>query len=81
MYSLANLSCVPEELPTTKCAIKTDRNSLSCAGRKKMLSMNPKAHLHPQPNQSGKPLPQIREAKIAERRRGGDRLFPESQQL
>lgn len=59
VYSLANLSCVPEKLPTTKCAIKTDGDSHSCAGSK-MLSMNPKAQLYPEPNQTGKPLPQSR---------------------
>lgn len=57
VYSLAILSCTPEELPTTKCAIKTDMNWLIYAVRK-MLSVNPNAHPHPEPNQSGKPLPQ-----------------------
>lgn len=74
VHSLANLSCVPEKLPTTKSAIKTDRNSLLCAGSQ-MLSMNPNAHLHPEPNQTGKALPQSRKA---ERERGRSIILRET---
>lgn len=69
LCNLANLSCAPEEHPTPKCAMETDRESRSGADSKSVIT-SPEADQHLEPNQNRIPFRQSKEKKRAKRASG-----------